>query len=177
MPEAEHVMEYHVLTSGECWAGLVGAAPIKMRRGDVVLLPHGDAHVVSSAPGMRADPAVDSYFEQAPTQRPFRFHYEGTAPARLLMADTEPPPPGAAARQRSAARAFERDDVRRRDPPPRRAVAARNVGLARRLARPLCRPRARFAARAAGGAVDDRGLEQPSRAIALGAARALRHAN
>jgi AraC-like DNA-binding protein len=97
MPEAEHVMEYHVLTSGECWAGLVGAAPIKMRRGDVVLLPHGDAHVVSSAPGMRADPAVDSYFEQAPTQRPFRFHYEGTAPARLLMADTEPPPPGAAA--------------------------------------------------------------------------------
>ena len=53
MPEAEHVMEYHVLTSGECWAGLVGAAPIKVRRGDVVLLPHGDAHVISSAPGMR----------------------------------------------------------------------------------------------------------------------------
>src|SRR5688572_11233754 len=96
MPEAEHVMEYHVLTSGECWAGLVGAAPIKMRRGDVVLLPHGDAHVVSSAPGMRADPAIESYFEQAPTQRPFRFHYDGVAPAKLLEPDCQPPPSVAA---------------------------------------------------------------------------------
>ena len=95
MPEAEHVMEYHVLTSGECWAGLVGEEPLKMRRGDIVLLPHGDAHVVSSAPGMRADPAVDSYFDQAPAQRPFRFHYEGKAPARLLEVDSEPPPPRA----------------------------------------------------------------------------------
>src|SRR5690348_13453545 len=92
MPEAEHVMEYHVLTSGECWAGLVGQEPIKMRRGDVVLLPHGDAHVVSSAPGMRADPAVDSYFEQARNQRPFRYHYRGTAPAALLPVDSQPPP-------------------------------------------------------------------------------------
>ena len=63
MPEAEHVIEYHVLTAGECWAGLVGEQPVKMQRGDIVLLPHGDAHVVSSAPGMRADPDVDSYFE------------------------------------------------------------------------------------------------------------------
>ena len=68
-----------------------------MRRGDVVLLPHGDAHVVSSAPGMRADPAVDSYFEQAATQRPFRFHYEGVAPAKLLELDSQPPPPSVAA--------------------------------------------------------------------------------
>ena len=79
MPEAEHVMEYHVLTSGECWAGLVGEPAVKMRRGDIVLLPHGDAHVVSSAPGMRADPAVDSYFEVSRTQRPFRIHYDSGA--------------------------------------------------------------------------------------------------
>jgi AraC-like DNA-binding protein len=92
MPEAEHVMEYHVLTSGECWAGLVGEEPIKMRRGDVVLLPHGDAHVVSSAPGMRADPAVGRYFQQARNQRPFRYHYHGTAPAMLLEVDSQPPP-------------------------------------------------------------------------------------
>jgi AraC-like DNA-binding protein len=97
MPEAEHVMEYHVLTSGECWAGLVGQDAIRMRRGDVVLLPHGDAHVVSSAPGMRADPAMDRYFEQARTQRPFRFHYDGTAPGTLLDLGSQPPPPSTAA--------------------------------------------------------------------------------
>ncbi len=95
MPEAEHVMEYHVLTSGECWAGLVGEPAVKMRRGDIVLLPHGDAHVVSSAPGMRADPAIDSYFEVSRTQRPFRIHYD-SAQASLVDYDREPPQPGAA---------------------------------------------------------------------------------
>ncbi len=34
-------MEYHVLTSGECWAGLVGEQPVKMERGDIVLLRAG----------------------------------------------------------------------------------------------------------------------------------------
>ncbi len=30
MPEAEHVMEYHVVTSGEGWAGLIGEPTVKM---------------------------------------------------------------------------------------------------------------------------------------------------
>jgi AraC-like DNA-binding protein len=76
MPDAEHVIEYHVLTAGECWAGIVGEPPTKMKRGDIVLLTQGDAHVVSSAPGMRADPSIDSYFELGRTQRPFRVHYD-----------------------------------------------------------------------------------------------------
>ena len=38
MPDAEHVIEYHVLTAGECWAGIVGEPPVKMKRGDIVLL-------------------------------------------------------------------------------------------------------------------------------------------
>ena len=76
MPDADHVMEYHVLTAGECWAGIVGQPPIKMQRGDILLLAQGDPHVVSSEPGMRADPAIDSYFELGRTQRPFRIHHE-----------------------------------------------------------------------------------------------------
>ena len=81
MPDAEHVMEYHVLTSGECWIGLVGEPAIKMKRGDVVLFAQGDAHVISSAPGMRADPDVKGYFEMGRAQRPFRIHHDGGAPA------------------------------------------------------------------------------------------------
>lgn len=92
MPEAEHVMEYHVLTSGECWVGLIGEPAIKMQRGDVVLFAQGDAHVVSSAPGMRADPAVGSYFELGRTRRPFRIHYERAAPAMVDFDGTLPPP-------------------------------------------------------------------------------------
>src|SRR5690606_26585346 len=59
MPGAEGVIEYHVVTEGTCWAAVVGEQPKKLERGDIILLPHGDPHVVSRAPGMRSDPAVD----------------------------------------------------------------------------------------------------------------------
>jgi AraC-like DNA-binding protein len=96
MPEAEHVMEYHVLTAGECWAGLVGEQPVKMKRGDIVLLAQGDAHVLSSAPGMRTDPNVNGYFELGRADRPFRIHYEGRRET-LVDFDAQPPPPQSAA--------------------------------------------------------------------------------
>lgn len=51
---AEHVIEYHVITRGECWGGVVGEEPVRLVAGDVIAFPHGDAHVLSSAPGMRA---------------------------------------------------------------------------------------------------------------------------
>ena len=92
MPEAEHVMEYHVLTDGECWAGLIGEQPVKMQRGDVVLLAQGDAHVISSAPGMRADPDVAGYFDMARTKRPFRIHYDNGSQAFVDLENKLPPP-------------------------------------------------------------------------------------
>lgn len=57
MPDSEHVIEYHVITSGSCWASVVGdgAEPVRLMAGDVVAFPQGDAHVLSSAPGMRGD--------------------------------------------------------------------------------------------------------------------------
>ncbi|MEO8465915.1 MAG: AraC family transcriptional regulator [Gammaproteobacteria bacterium] len=75
MPDADHVIEYHVVTSGECWAAIVGEQPRKLKQGDIILLPQGDAHVVSSAPGMRATVDVESQVEMQPNQRPFRVHY------------------------------------------------------------------------------------------------------
>jgi AraC-like DNA-binding protein len=81
MPGAERVIEYHVVTEGDCWAAIVGEPPLKLHRGDVIMLPHGDAHVVSSAPGLRADPKVDWYYEMKQHERPFRLAYDGdTAP-------------------------------------------------------------------------------------------------
>lgn len=56
MPASEHVMEYHVLLDGVCWAGITGETQFEMNAGDVVLFAHGDAHVMSSAPGLRAEP-------------------------------------------------------------------------------------------------------------------------
>lgn len=55
MPGIEHVIEYHVMVRGRGWAGIVGLSPVQLATGDVVMFPQGDAHVMSSAPGMRAD--------------------------------------------------------------------------------------------------------------------------
>ncbi|MAL97886.1 MAG: AraC family transcriptional regulator [Alteromonadaceae bacterium] len=56
MPASEHLMEYHVVLGGRCWAGITGEPAFEMAAGDVVLFPHGDAHVLASAPGLRAEP-------------------------------------------------------------------------------------------------------------------------
>ena len=55
MPGVDHVMEYHAVAQGSCWAGILGGPAVQLHAGDVVLFPHGDAHVVSSAPGMRGN--------------------------------------------------------------------------------------------------------------------------
>jgi AraC-like DNA-binding protein len=81
MPEAEHVIEYHVVISGQCWAALIGQSPVRLCSGDIVLFPHGDPHVMSSAPGMRADPNVAWYYESKIEQLPFRIAYDGTSPS------------------------------------------------------------------------------------------------
>src|SRR6516165_11235820 len=64
MPGAQHVIEYHVVTRGACWISLVGDVafePVRLEEGDIAVIPHGDPHVVSSAPGMRAEPKWDIY--------------------------------------------------------------------------------------------------------------------
>lgn len=87
MPGAEHVMEFHVVLSGACWAAVVGEAPVHLAAGDLVIFAHGDPHVVSSAPGLRAPPNAEGYFERRQQRLPFVLHLEasevhaGTAPA------------------------------------------------------------------------------------------------
>jgi AraC-like DNA-binding protein len=78
MPGSEHVMEYHVVTRGGCWGAIVGESPVRLEAGDIILFPHGDQHVVSSAPGMRARADASSYFEHKAEQLPFTLVYDGT---------------------------------------------------------------------------------------------------
>ena len=53
MPGAEHVIEYHAVTQGSCWAGIPDGPWVQLGEGDVVVFPQGDAHVVASSPRMR----------------------------------------------------------------------------------------------------------------------------
>lgn len=61
-PGAQHAIEYHVVARGSCWISLVGDTgfePVRLAEGDIAVIPHGDPHVVSSAPGMRAKPNLE----------------------------------------------------------------------------------------------------------------------
>jgi AraC-like DNA-binding protein len=58
LPEAEHLIAYHIVTRGRCYGGLVGEDQVELAPGDVIVFPHGDAHVMSSGPGIRTIPKV-----------------------------------------------------------------------------------------------------------------------
>jgi AraC-like DNA-binding protein len=77
MHGVEHVMEYHALAEGSCWAGIPGQAAVRLSAGDVVMFPHGDGHVVSSAPGMRADADPDTFAAIGAARLPLRVVFNG----------------------------------------------------------------------------------------------------
>ena len=52
MPDAKHLVYYHLVTQGSCLATVPGVAPVRLEAGDLVLFPRGDAHVVASAPDL-----------------------------------------------------------------------------------------------------------------------------
>ena len=58
---ADHLIPYHVVTRGTAWARIVDGPATRLEQGDIVVFPHGDAHVISSAPGMRGRPNLKLY--------------------------------------------------------------------------------------------------------------------
>ncbi|MEO8249643.1 MAG: AraC family transcriptional regulator [Burkholderiales bacterium] len=72
MPGVEHVVAYHAVTQGSCWAGIPSGPSVQLLAGDVVMFPRGDAHVVSSAPGARGSLDMswltDASIERLPLQ-------------------------------------------------------------------------------------------------------------
>jgi AraC-like DNA-binding protein len=70
-PGAEHLISYHVVTSGVCWGSAIGEPPQRLTAGDIIVFPHGDAHVMSSGPGMRGTPDRALYRKPTDRQLPF----------------------------------------------------------------------------------------------------------
>lgn len=78
MPGAEHVIEYHLVLSGSCYAGLLGEPALPLSAGDLIIFPQGDAHVLSSAPGMRAKPDLDDFRRPAGGRLPIAIEQGGS---------------------------------------------------------------------------------------------------
>lgn len=85
-PGADHLISYHVITGGTCYGGLIGQPAIHLSAGDVIVFPHGDAHAMSSAPGMRDAPDPSKFRRPGDGQLPFSISMgqAHTEPAHLV---------------------------------------------------------------------------------------------
>ena len=94
MPGLEHVIEFHMVAKGCGWAAIRGAAPVRLAPGDILMFPHGDAHVLSSAPGVQPERIeADWVFatRHEPKPIPVAFHRgvrEPGSQAPVVEADT-----------------------------------------------------------------------------------------
>jgi AraC-like DNA-binding protein len=59
LSDSEHLISYHILLRGSCWAGIEGEPQVRMQPGDVIVFPHGDAHLMSSDEGLQITPGRD----------------------------------------------------------------------------------------------------------------------
>ena len=84
MPGAQRVIEYHVIARGACWGHPVGREPIHLGEGDLIVFPQGDAHVLSSSPGLRAEPDL-AMFARPSTQLPLVYEFGGGGPDRARI--------------------------------------------------------------------------------------------
>jgi AraC-like DNA-binding protein len=84
MPGVDHVIEFHAIARGRCVAGIVGETPVALEAGDVICFPHGDPHVLASAPGLRAALDLSAYARPPGAPLPFSVKY-GTGPTEVEL--------------------------------------------------------------------------------------------
>jgi AraC-like DNA-binding protein len=74
-PGAERVIIFHLVTQGECFVTIAGEEPVRLIAGDAVIFPQGDAHQMSSAPGLAA--MKGARLERVLTRRPRHLAFGG----------------------------------------------------------------------------------------------------
>ena len=88
-PAPQHLISYHVVTRGTCWCTLAGQPPLRLEAGDVVVIPHGDAYLMSSAPALPSqisdEDAVQVLRQLARRQLPFVLREGGEGEERLNL--------------------------------------------------------------------------------------------
>jgi AraC-like DNA-binding protein len=83
---SDHLICYHAILEGNCWCVIEGEAPIQLSAGDIVVLPHGDTHVLATEIGMRKAPNMSMYRRPDDGRLPTRISVgtEGGAPAHFV---------------------------------------------------------------------------------------------
>jgi AraC-like DNA-binding protein len=83
MADADHVIGFHVVTRGSCWAEAVDRSdpPVRLRAGEMVIYPAGDANTMTSAPGLRGHPDPALYDRPVDSALPFTITMHSDADA------------------------------------------------------------------------------------------------
>ena len=98
MPGVEHVISFHAILSGSCWAALSdGSTPaLNLSAGDVVVFPGGAPNVMGSEAGARGEPDMAMYYKPVDKHLPFTLIRGGEGQERTrfvcgyLGCDTRP---------------------------------------------------------------------------------------
>lgn len=82
-PGAERVIIFHMITEGECYVEMVGQSPVHLVAGDAVIFPQGDAHRMTSTPGIPA--ATGAKLDVVLAKRPRQLVYGGGGAVTRLV--------------------------------------------------------------------------------------------
>lgn len=84
MPGAEHVISFHAVISGSCWAAMSDDSlpPVLVESGDVIVFPSGAPNVMSSSRGDRSVPNMAMYYNPVDQFLPFSVLHGGGGPDR-----------------------------------------------------------------------------------------------
>lgn len=83
-PTAERVVIFHLITEGECYVELVKEPPLRLIAGDAIIFPLGDAHRMSSQPGLAPASGVASMSELL-SRRPRQLDFGGGGATTRLV--------------------------------------------------------------------------------------------
>jgi AraC-like DNA-binding protein len=82
--ERSPVAKFHVVLHGAASLALGDGKPVALASGDLVLLPHGDGHIVQDQPGSPARP-LDQILADHPVDGAGRLSYGGGGPCTRLL--------------------------------------------------------------------------------------------
>jgi AraC-like DNA-binding protein len=83
MPGADDLAICHLVLEGRCWVQLQDGAPVALGTGDVVVLPHGDSHLVGS--GLQHAPVSLDHVVQIRLPELARVRYGGAGDRTVIV--------------------------------------------------------------------------------------------
>jgi len=84
MPDAQHVVIYHLVTEGCCEASVPGGPAVSARGGDLIIIPGGEAHSLGSNLAHPAVPGGRLVVQRGPDEVP-RVRYGGGGAATRMV--------------------------------------------------------------------------------------------